>query len=313
MPRGLDFITVGFWNIEKHYRITADQSAPFGFQMSASTYFVVEQIVNWYRSYHVDVLVLAEVVDGSGAGARFMDYLATRLNAVGYPAPEFRGGFRWSPTRSGSKSVCNFGFLWNTTVQGLQGLGERASWYWEKDHTRPALILPTGVATIGAIHAKASRGQRKDGKEPPYNQAMKEISEAALHIGRQNRPGLLIGDMNVPFDRVPFEWRTTMSQYGWGQVPPNVAPTHVTRGRDEFGRYEGRHASVLDYAWRNGGVAQCLPENPHPGYQSWDYVDHAPIMYHVATTANELPIVILDEEKNGGQGGPRVLRQAVPA
>ncbi|WP_249695167.1 hypothetical protein [Stappia sp. WLB 29] len=307
LKRGKDFLTVGFWNIEKHYQITANPDVPFGFVMSASTEFVVETIVNWYRSHHVDVLVLAEVVDGSGAGDRFMNYLATRLNVVGFPKPFFRAGFRWSETRGGTKSVCNFGFLWNEKVQGLEGLDDKVSWYWERDHTRPTLILPTGVATIGAIHAKASYSSNA-----AYKQAMKEIFEAAVFIDQQRRPGLLIGDMNVPFEKVPPQEKSYMTDIEWSQVPPNVAPTHVTRGRDEFGRYEGRHEAVLDYAWRNGGLAQCLAENPYPGYQFWDYVDHAPIMYHVARTAQELPVVIIEEKQTASgnaaglvPGGPR--------
>lgn len=296
MKRGRDFFTVGFWNIEKKNTIRPNEAVPYGYDMSASVYFVVETVVNWYRTHHVDLIVLAEVTDGRGMGDSFVEYLATRLNVIGYPLPAFRGAFRWSETRAGTKSVCNFGFLWNERLPCLQGLGERADWYWEKDHVRPTLILPTGLATIGAIHAKAVIRE----------QAMKEIYEAALRINEERHPGLLIGDMNVPFDSVPWDVKRYMTQASWSQVPPRVAPTHVTRGFDEFGYFEGKREAVLDYAWRNGGLAQCIAENPKPGYDLWEYIDHAPIMYHIATTAEDLPIDI-------DAAGPSASRRAVRA
>ncbi|WP_186396307.1 endonuclease/exonuclease/phosphatase family protein [Stappia sp. TSB10GB4] len=305
MPkRGVDFLTVGFWNIEKKNQIHPNDNVPYRYEMSTAVQFVVDTVVQWYQTYHVDLIVLAEVTDGSGMGNTFVNYLASRLNVIGHPKPAFQGDFRWSPTRAGTKSVCNFGFLWNERLPVLQGLGERVDWYWEPDHVRPTLILPTGLATIGAIHAKAVIRE----------QAMKEIYEAALHINRSKRPALLIGDMNVPFDSVPWDAKAYMTQAGWGQVPPRVAPTHVTRGFDEFGYFEGKREAVLDYAWRNGGLAQCIAENPHPGYNLWEYIDHAPIMYHLASTAEELPIIIDVASPSAPQSAVRVPRRApVPA
>ncbi len=276
LKRGVDFLTVGFWNIEKHNVVREDPTQPFGYAMSGSTEMIIETIVNWYREYKFDVLILAEVTESRGAGQKFAEFLANRLCAVGFPGPRMRGGFRWFENAAGNVGVCNFAYLWDQRVPCLVGLGDRITFEWQPDHVRPTIFMNAGIMMIGGIHAKSVIKE----------QAAEEILESCHRLDEEGLPAALIGDMNIAFDSVPYFTKRELNEHGWDQVEPRIDPTHVPRSD----RYKSR---VLDYIWRNGGIAQCIADPPVPQYQMWDMNDHAPIQYHLAVKSGELPFVVI--------------------
>ena len=276
LKRGEDFLTVGFWNIEKHNVVREDPSQPFGYSMTQSTEFIVETIIAGYRYAKFDILILAEVTESKGGGEKFAEFMANRMCAVGYPGPRMRGGFSWFPNSAGNVGVCNFAYLWDENLPCLVGLGDRITFEWEPDHVRPTMFMDAGIMTIGGIHAKAVI----------KNQAAEEILESCHKLDATRKPAALIGDMNIGFDSFPYYEKRELNRFGWDKVPPGIAPTHVPRSE----RYRAR---VLDYIWRNGGIPQCIADPPMPLYQMWDVNDHAPVQYHLACRTGELPVVVV--------------------
>lgn len=282
MERGVDFLTVGFWNIEKHNVVRPDPDNPNGYVMSESVAFIIETIQRWYLSSDFDVIILAEVTESKGAGDLFAHVVANRLNGLGghQQTAAFNASFNWFPTAADRVGVCNYICIWNEAIPCLSGLGGRIRFVWNPDHTRPMIMLNAGIMRIGGLHAKAVI----------RDQATTEIIEACFELGRHDQPAALIGDMNIPFGKMDVTDENTLNSAGWEAVAPGFAPTHVTRARDENKEYQMGRSSVLDYLWRNGGISQCIAVSPMRGfqYQFWEVNDHAPICYKLCRTARDV-------------------------
>lgn len=274
MPvRGVDFLSVGFWNVEKHTSVTLDENAPLGYRAPDSTQYLIDQIMDWYRLSKFDILIMAEVPDAKGKGDAFAQTIANRINTIGFPRPGMRGGFRWSETREQRKSVCNFAYVWDEEVDGLAGLGGRTDFVWLPDHARPMIEMNAGRAVIGGIHAKAAN----------HEAAMRQIVDCCGELEGWKKPAVLIGDMNVGFKSIPAQDKMLLNSMGWEAVPPGLAETHRSRNP----RYKPK---VLDYIWRGdlAGTVEATP--PFDPYMWWQENDHAPIQYTIAFGAQDDPM-----------------------
>lgn len=272
LERGTDFLTVGFWNIEKKNTVPEEGTFAFESRSSQGFYTVVRTIKRWFMYSKFDILILAEVADKKGKGDQFVEYVANALSKIGFPGRDMQGVFRWSETSSGSISACNFGVIWDNSVEELDSLGYKLDWYWEPDWVRPMIILPAATLVVGGIHAKSAR---KD-------LATREIVEGCTYLDKYQNRAVLIGDMNIPFDDFPVLSEAQLEYQGWSNIPPGFGPTHMPHSD----KYE---PAVLDYIWRNAGATRCVAQPPVNGYNAWDLVDHAPIQYHVAWRAGDLP------------------------
>jgi endonuclease/exonuclease/phosphatase family metal-dependent hydrolase len=263
--RGRDYLTVGFWNIEKHNVLPEEGQAAFESQMLRRSNFVMRAIDSWFGSSRFDILILAEVSQRRDGGDRFARELATRLSRqIGLLRFDMQGAFHWSEGNGGRVSPCNFAVIWNNSIPQLNGLGGRVRFYWEPDWVRPMIILQGQTLAVGGIHAKSAR----------RDLAQQEILEACHYLDELETRAVLIGDMNIPYDEFPVGAARELARCDWERRPPGLQATHVSRG----GRYR---PAVLDYIWHNEGTVLCNADPPDPGYDNWDENDHAPIQYDV--------------------------------
>ncbi len=263
--RGRDYLTVGFWNIEKHNVLPEEGQAAFESQMLRRSSQVMRAIERWFVSSRFDILILAEVSRRGEGGDRFAREVATRLSRqIGLLRFNMQGAFHWSEGNGGRVSPCNFAVIWNEGIAELTGLGGRVSFYWEPDWVRPMIILQGQTLVVGGIHAKAAR----------RDLAQQEILEGCGYLNRFRQRAVLIGDMNIPYDEFPRDAERELARMDWTRRPPGLQATHVSRGG-------GYRPAVLDYIWHDGGTVQCNPDPPDPDYNEWDENDHAPIQYDV--------------------------------
>lgn len=262
--RGRDYLTVGFWNIEKHNVLPEDGQAVFENQMLRRTSFVMRSIERWFSRSQFDVLILAEVAQRRTGGEDFARTLATRLSrSFGLRRCNMQGAFHWFPGNGDRVSPCNYIAIWNDGLPELTGLANRVEFYWEPDWVRPMIILQGGTLVVGGLHAKSAR----------RDLARQEILESCTYLYQNYRQrAVLIGDMNIPYDEFPPATERELQRWGWGRTPPGLPATYQSRGV----RYG---SSVLDYMWHNGGVTVSRADPPIKPYDGWDENDHAPIQY----------------------------------
>ncbi|WP_306030997.1 endonuclease/exonuclease/phosphatase family protein [Stappia sp. MMSF_3263] len=263
--RGRDYLTVGFWNIEKHNALPAEGQAAFESQMLRRSSFVMRWIERWFASSRFDILILAEVAQRRDGGDRFARALANRLSRrIGLLQFDMQGAFHWSEGNGGRVSPCNFAVIWNNSIPQLAGLGSRVRFFWEPDWVRPMIILQGQTLAVGGLHAKAAR----------RDLAQQEILGACYFLDELPTRAVLIGDMNIPYSEFPEGAARELANRYWERRPPGLEATHKSRG----GRYR---EAVLDYIWHDEGTVLCRPDPPDADYNGWEENDHAPIQYDV--------------------------------
>lgn len=220
---------VGFWNT---FRKTS---------MRSNGLYTLDFIKQWMAETPLDILVLAEVTQDYQPIVARMQAL-WRTHRIDYvPCADSADGV----------SPCSFIYMVsNPLFSEVTPTGS--------DTRRPILMIPTANLIVGAVHIAADR-----------DEAPEEILTACDEINHEDRPSLLIGDMNYPFSSAfPSSEEEYLGDLEFERVPPGMQATF-------------KSGEILDYAFRSANVANIDPVPFAPGYCDWENVDHAPIAYEV--------------------------------
>lgn len=225
---------VGFWNIQRATNVERDEGVRAGFMFS-----VLDDWLTRGRAF--DILVIAEAAQ---SGQELVGHLNKRWEKKGYQANYFP-----VPNVKGAARPCSFMVVWSGTLTNEPTPTGGST-------KRPVIIIEAGPLKIGACHIIANRSKAVD-----------EIFTACVEIQAQ-RPCLVIGDMNYPFEEFNSYEQQTFEQADWSRVAPDMTNT-----------FDGKE--VLDYAWRNPGIPTITATPPYKDYDQWEIIDHAPIAYEI--------------------------------
>jgi hypothetical protein len=268
-------LRVGFWNIEKG---NADFKPDERALRDGQKFIVVQTaVLEWYRRHRFDVLILAEVTESRGNGEQFMRTLATTLN-VQISGKPFRSDFVWSfvGPADARKGTCNFGVLWNTKQPSLSHV-KKLDLLYEKGWVRPIVVVPAKIPHAGAARAKTLLLCGIHAKAGNPELATREVLGACDEIvGNHDGRGVVIGDMNIRFERAANKTVRTVTGLTMEPVYPGIDPTH----RPHSPIFS---PAIFDYIWHDPKKTGCAAHPPDSGYNGWNIIDHAPVEYIVQT------------------------------
>ncbi len=248
---------VGTWNIE---RAAGIESRDLGARARAQQ--AATMMVNWIlecarREEPVGLLFLTEVSQGGGEMAAYLMGQLPDYNARYVPAPD----------RNYNPSPCSFMVLWHRELENsFGGIDIEPTGATTR---RPMVKVRLSFGMFAGVHIIANE------EEAPH-----EIAVALTEIAWE-RPALMIGDMNYPYDKLnegtiynPSLADTIYQQLGFTPYSPDLRAT--------WGRHNHTtgilRTKVFDYVWAKGvGDLQARP--PINNYQQWTFIDHAPIAY----------------------------------